>query len=101
MGRVGAICSAGKILFPCLLRGSISRELEEIHLYRMSYVFISTFFLSLLVTHIFVGVFIFRYVHLFLMPQDGRSVIKPSSLPTYEARATPFRVEVTVACLKA
>jgi hypothetical protein len=101
MVRFGAICISGKILFPCLLRGVISRELEEIYLYRMSYIFISILFLSLLVTHIFVSIFIFRYVRLFLMPQDGRSVIKPSSLPTYEAHATSSRVEVTVACPKA
>jgi hypothetical protein len=98
---LGAIRSARKIIFPYLLRGAISRELEEIHLYRMSYVFISIIFLSLLVTHIFLGIFIFRYVRLFLMPQDSSSVIKSSSLSTYVARATPSRVEVTVACPKA
>jgi len=60
--------------------------------------FISILFLSLLVRRIFLGIFVFRYVRLFLMPQDGSSVIKSSNLPTYVARATPSRVEVTLAC---
>jgi len=63
--------------------------------------FISIIFLSLLVRRIFLVIFVFRYVRLFLMPQDGSSVIKSSRLPTYVARATPSRVEVTLACPKA
>jgi hypothetical protein len=46
------------------------------------------------------GMFIFGYINLFVMPQDGSSVIKSSSLPTYVSRTTPSRVEVTVECPK-